>query len=163
MYDADIYSALFDTAEDNMKKAGKDLGFTKDIVLTAALSEPCTANMLTLSRERDNDAFLKKAYVAMLGRQVDEPSLKAWQTQYKLPPEDFQRMVVGSIKNSDDFRSSNVRLYSNIYSENNCYGGNISGIGRSGGIPLRERLVKVYRKLPAPVKSVIKTVMGAKR
>ena len=163
MNDIDIYSAVFDAAEENMQKTGKSLGFSKDIVLTAASAEPNTADMLDLSRERRNDAFLKKAYVALLGRQVDDASLKAWQTQYKLPSEDFQRLVVSSIKNSEDFRSSHVKLYNNIYSENNSYCGVLSAVGRSGGIPLRERLVKVYRKMPAPVKNTIKAVMGAKK
>jgi hypothetical protein len=163
MKDIDIYSALYDITDENMTKAGKKLDTSRELVLSLAAIKPGTVDILKLSRERNNDTFLKKAYIFMLNRQVDPYAVKVWKSQYKLPPEEFQHNVVSTIKNSQEFFNNQVRMFNNIYSENTSFGGSLSGIGRSAGITVPERLMKVYRKMPPFVKNAAKKVLGVRR
>ena len=163
MKDIDIYSALYDIVDENMNNAGQKLRISKELVLSSAIIKPGKVDILKLSREKNNDTFVKKAYIFMLNRQVDGTALKAWRAQYKLPPEEFQRNVVATIKGSEEFFNNQVKMYNNIYSENTSFRGRLSGIGRPGGIPVSERLVKVYRKMPPFVKNLTKKILGSNR
>ena len=163
MKDMQIYSSIYDIVEGNMNKSGQKLRTSKELVMSIVNIKPGTVDILKLSRERNNDTFLKKAYIMMLNRQIDKEALKAWKANYKLPPEEFQQAVVNSIKGSEEFFKNQVKMYNNIYSANNSFGGNISGMGRSAGITVPERLMKVYRKLPPFMKNAAKKIMGINR
>lgn len=158
-----IYSSIYDIVEGNMNKAGQKLRTSKELVMSLVNIKPGTVDILKLSRERNNDTFLRKAYIIMLNRQIDRQALKAWRSNYKLPPEEFQQAVINSIKGSEEFFNNQVRMYNNIYSANNSFGGNISGMGRSAGITVPERLMKVYRKLPPFMKNAAKKIIGVNR
>ncbi|MDO4862941.1 MAG: hypothetical protein Q4A05_02120 [Ruminococcus sp.] len=161
MKDIDIYSAVYDIVDENMNKTGQKLRISKELVLSTTIIKPGKVDILKLSRERNNETFVKKAYIFMLNRQIDGEALRAWKPQYKLPPEEFQHNVVATIKGSEEFFKNQVRMYNNIYSENTAFGGRLSGIGRTAGIPVSERLLKVYRKMPPFMKKAAKKVLGA--
>ena len=159
----DIYSAIYDIVDENMKNAGEKLRISKELVLSTTTVKPGKVDILKLSRERNNETFVKKAYIFMLNRQIDGAALRAWKPQYKLPPEEFQRNVIATIKGSEEFFKNQVRIYNNIYSENTSFGGRLGNMGRAGGIPVSERLLKVYRKMPPFMKNAAKKVLGVKR
>ncbi len=163
MKDIDIYSAIYDIVDENMNSAGQKLRISKELVLSTTTVKPGKVDILKLSRERNNETFVKKAYIFMLNRQIDSYAVKAWKPQYKLPPDEFQRNVVTTIKSSQEFFNNQVRMYNNIYSENNSFGGSLAGIGRPAGIPVSERLLKVYRKMPPFMKNAAKKLLGGRR
>lgn len=163
MKDMDIYSALYDIVDENMNKAGQKFRISKKITLSTAAATPGKVDILKLSRERDNDTFVKKAFLLLLGRQIDGTALRQWKPQYKLPPEEFQHHVIATIKNSEEFFNTQVRMYNNIYSENTSFGGSISGIGRSAGITVPERMMKIYKKMPPFLKNAAKKILGVRR
>ena len=146
-----------------MEKSGKKLHTTKELTLCAVSAKPGTVDIMKLSRERNNDTFVKKAYIFMLNRQIDGTALRVWKTHYKLPPEEFQRRVIASIKESDEFFKNQVKMYNNIYSENTSFGGSLAGIGRSAGITVPERMMKIYRKMPLFMRNAAKKVLGIRR
>lgn len=156
MKDKELFSAIYDIVDDNMKQSGHKLRTPKALMLSIAAANPGRVDILRLSRERNNDTFLKKAYITMLNRQIDKHALKDWRTRYKLPPEEFQRRVVNAIKGSEEFYNSQVKIYNNIYSSNNSYGGNIANIGRTAGLTGQDRMIKAYSKTPDLFKRVYK-------
>ncbi|MCQ2490155.1 MAG: hypothetical protein MJ079_01015 [Ruminococcus sp.] len=163
MKDKDVYSAVYDIVDENMKKSGGKLGISKELVLSTTRIKPGKVDILKLSRERNNETFVRKAYIFMLNRQIDDTALKAWKAQFKLPPEEFQRNVVGTIKQSEEFFQNQVRMYNNIYSENNSFGGKFADIGRTAGIPVSERMRKIYGKMPPFMKKTAKKILGVGR
>ena len=163
MRDMDIYSSLYDIVDENMTNAGQKLQTSKELVMSLAASKPGSVDILKLSRERNNDTFVKKAFIFMLNRQIDGTALRVWKTHYKLPPEEFQRRVIASIKESDEFFKNQVKMYNNIYSENTSFGGSLAGIGRSAGITVPERMMKIYRKMPLFMRNAAKIVLGIRR
>ena len=160
MKDKDIYSSIYDIVDGNMKNAGQSLHTPKEVTLASAFAVPGKVDILKLSRERNNELFLRKAYQLMLCRPIDKAALKAWRSNYALPTEEFQQTVVYGLKNSEEFYINQVRIYNNIYSENNGYGGDISCIGRPAGITVPERMLKIYRKMPGFMKNAAKKIMG---
>lgn len=163
MKDIDIYSEIYDIVDENINNAGQKLRISKELVLSTALMKPGQVDILKLSRERNNETFAKKAYIFMLNRQIDGAALKALKPQFKLPPEEFQHNLISSIKTSEEFFKNQVKMYNNIYSENTSFGGRLAGIGRPGGIPVSERLMKVYRKMPPFMKKAAKKILGVGR
>ena len=163
MKDIDIYSAIYDIVDENMKNSGGKLSTSKELVLSTTMAEPGKVDILKLSRERNNETFVRKAYIFMLNRQIDDTALRALKSQYKLPPEEFQHNVVATIKDSEEFFKNQVKMYNNIYSENTSFGGRLSNMGRPAGIPVSERLLKVYRKMPPFMKNAAKKILGVKR
>ena len=110
MKDIDIYSAVYDIVDENMNKTGEKLRISKELVLSTTLIKPCKVDILKLSRERNNETFVRKAYIFMLNRQIDGEALRAWKPQYKLPPEEFQHNVVATIKGSEEFFKNQVKM-----------------------------------------------------
>ena len=163
MKESQIYSAIYDIVDENLAKAGKKLHTSKDLTLCAVSTKTRTVDIMKLARERNNDTFVKKAYILMLNRQIDKQALKIWRTHYDLPPEEFQRAVVIGIRGSEEFYANQVKMYNNIYSEHNAFGGNVAGIAPPAGITVPERMMKLYRKMPSFMKNAAKSIMGVKK
>ena len=160
MNDQELYGAIFDIVEQNMQKAGKTWELERACCVESASGTPGEADVLRLSYEEDNLLFLKKAYLMMLGRAVDPAALEAWKERAGLPREEFQAAVVNGLKESQEFFQAQIRLTNNIYADPSTYPG--TPVSAGSGITLPERLLRVYRKMPVPLRNAAKKILGAR-
>ena len=160
MTDKDMYAAIYDIVAEQMQAAGGELAFDKASCADLALQAPDRTDVLELSYEEDNLQFLKKAYLTMLARQIDPGALEAWSERAALPREEFQASVVTALKGSDEFFLAQYRLENNLYADHSLYAGTPVGAGASR-ITLPEKLMRMYRKMPTPLKKAAKKILGA--
>lgn len=161
MKDIDIYSAIFDITNQNMKDAGKELGFSKDAFMYVTSNNPAIVDVFKLTKYTDNKTFLELAYLNFLKRRSDEKAISNWQGRFSLPSQEFQRLVVNSLIKSQEFHNTCVKAYNNIYSTNNMFGGNISQV-KSIGMNMPEKMLKLYRSQPEFLKKLERKIMGIK-
>lgn len=157
-----VYSDIFDVVEKNMQSAGGRFNVSRTAYLCTACNDAQKVDIYDLSHEEDNRLFLETAYIALLKRLVDERALTNWEGRLDIPKEEFQRLLTNSIMNSLEFSKVHIKVYNNIYSQRNAFGGKISSAVSSGGMSMPERLMKFYRKQPEFMKKLEKKIMGVK-
>ena len=160
MNDQELYAEIFDIVEGRMRDAGMEFGIDRECCTALALQPPGCTDVLALSYEEDNALFLKKAYLAMLSRNIDPGALDAWADRMELPAEEFQAMVVNGLKGSEEFLQAGYRLRNDLYADESLFTGAPAGAG-AGGVTLPEKLMKMYRKMPSPLKKAAKKILGA--
>lgn len=160
MNDQAMYAAIFDIVEGRMQEAGMTLHIDRACCTALALQPPNCTDVLALSYEEDNIVFLKKAYLSMLSRNIDPGALEAWTERADLPREEFQAMVISGLKGSEEFLQAGYRLENNLYADGSLYAGAPAGAG-AGGVTLPEKLMKMYRKMPSPLKKAARKILGA--
>lgn len=160
MNDQEMYAAIFDIVEGRMQDAGMEFPIDRECCAGLALQPPGSTDVLALSYEQDNVLFLKKAYITMLSRNIDPGSLEAWKDRTALPREEFQAMVVNGLKASEEFLQAGYRLENDLYADESLFAGSPAGSG-AGGVTLPEKLMKMYRKMPSPLKKAAKKILGA--
>lgn len=159
MTDSDIYAAVYDTVSEHMQNAGGELACSKNTFLTWATAAPVEVDLLDLAGEEDNREFLDKAYLLLLRRMVDKDAVEHWEPRLEEPPREFQTNVVRTIINSPEFAPAHVRVRNNLYSTHAAY----LGRPRVGGpVAVPERLLRIYHKLPEPVKKAARKLMGVR-
>ena len=161
MTDTELYAALYDIVESRMQSEGRSLGIEKALCVDLAVCPPGHADVLALSYEPDGILFLKKAYQTMLQRPIDDGALETISKQANEPVQDFQSGVVCGLKGSDEFVMSRTILEHNLYTDNAPYA-EAPVTGRFSSVPLPERLLRFYRKMPEPMKKAAKKILGAK-
>ena len=97
----------------------------------------------------------------MLQRPIDAGALETISKQANEPVQDFQSGVVSGLKGSDEFVMSRTILEHNLYTDNAPYA-EAPVTGRFSSVPLPERLLRFYRKMPEPMKKAAKKILGAK-
>lgn len=160
MEDMDVYSALFDITTQHMEEAEKSFHLPKEAFLFMAEDLPQGADIFKISRENDNFIFLEKAYLACLKRICDKDAFQNWQKRFSLPKHEFQRALIVSLLNSEEYNGKHIRAWNNIYSQKNIFGGNLTKAQRSGGLNVPEKLLKFYRKQPKLLRKLERKVLG---
>ena len=161
MNDQEMYSSIYDIVQKNAEAAGSDLETSKDCFLCITASEPSRVDVLKLSEEKDNMAFLSKAYISMLKRIVDPAALDSWKLSADLDPEVFQLHCVNGLKLSEEFFLTHVRLENNIYATNNPVTG-APAATPGAGVAIPEKLLRMYHKMPDFMKKAARRVMGVR-
>lgn len=161
MTDQELYAALYDMVESKMQSAGKTLGIEKSLCVDLALCTPGHADVLALSAESDGVTFLKKAYLTMLQRPIDDGALESISKQADQPVQDYQSGIISGLMGSEEFVLSRTVLENNIYTSHAPYS-EIPVTGRFSSVPLPERLLRFYRKMPEPMKKAAKKILGAR-
>ena len=87
MTDTELYAALYDIVEARVQETGKTFTADRACYLDLAECPPGTADALALSYETDSILFLKKAYLALLQRPIDDGALEAIRKQADAPVE----------------------------------------------------------------------------
>ena len=160
MTDKELYAALYDLVETRMQADGKTLGIDRACCIDLAECPPGRADALALSYETDNIVFLKKAYLALLRRPIDDGALESISKQADAPAHDFQSGVLSGLKGSEEFLMSRCVLEHDLYADNTPYT-EAPVSGRFSSVSLPERLLRFYRKMPAPMKKAAKKILGA--
>ncbi len=161
MKDLDLYSAVFDITTQNMEEAGEEFHLPKEAFLFMAEDSPWKADIFQISKERENEVFLEKAYLACLKRFCDEGAFLNWQKKFSLPKQEFQRQLMISLINSEEYSRNYVKVYNHIYSQKNIFGGSLNRVQQaSGGLNVPERLLRVYRKQPKFLRKLERRILG---
>ena len=159
MKEHQVYAAIYDQVAHTLAASGQQLPYTKEAFLHTTEDDPDSVDILELSRQKDNAQFLKEAYSRILKRTIDESALQAWESSLVLPPEEFQAMVVHTIVSSEEFHAARVRIYNNIYPLHTAF----TGAPPAGSpVTMPEKLMRLYRKMPAPMKKAARKMMGVK-
>jgi hypothetical protein len=159
MTDTELYAALYDKVEGTMQSEGRSLGIEKALCVDLAVCPPGHADVLALSHETDSILFLKKAYLTMLQRPIDDGALASISKQADQPVQDYQSGIISGLKGSAEFVQSQTILEHNIYADNAPYA-EAPVTGRFSSVPLPERLLRFYRKMPEPMKKAAKKILG---
>lgn len=157
MENKNIYSDIFAIVSENMRSAGAEFEESEECYMLRCSSEPSGVDIAKLSEQTDNRKFLENAYSQLLKRNADVNTINAWESRIDLPYREFQKLVTGSIINSAEFTNTHVRVRNNFYTENKPYR-SVALSGVSTAIP--EKLVRMYRRMPAPLKKTVKKIMG---
>lgn len=167
----EVYQNLYRITEKNMKKNEKKIDFTEATFLHGTKGRRGVADMLELAK-LDNPSFIQSCYVSFFYRIPDEGAAKRWEREYGMNNADFQKKVVKSLTNSQEFLDKKVVLKNNIYSENHMVNYQIevktdNAVGTNQeinqGVNLGiNRLYGYYKKLPKPIKTIIRRIAGLK-
>ena len=160
MNDMNIYADIYNIVNENMQNAGEAFRTPEICFEKITSSDPVTADISELAEISDNSDFLLTAYRILLQRNIDDNARKSWEERMNLPSPEFQKLVVRSILRSAEFANTRIKVKNNIYSEKNAFGGNIEGIRKASSVTMPEKLMNMYRKMPAPVKRAAKKIMG---
>ena len=160
MNDMNIYTDIYNIVSENMKNAGGQFQTPQICFEKMISSHPMIADISDLAEITDNSAFLVAIYRILLQRNIDENARKSWEDRINLPAPEFQRLVVRSILRSAEFAEKRMKVKNNIFSEKNAFGGSADGIRKASSVTMPEKLMNVYRKMPAPMKKAAKKIMG---
>ena len=100
---------LYGLAAERMQAAGRQMPCSEAVfsVLTAAapdaVSYPAMAAL-------NNPDFLEAAYLLLLGRPVDAPSLDVWKAQFSQPEQEFRTSVLKTIITSAEYQKHRIPL-----------------------------------------------------
>jgi hypothetical protein len=159
MTDQELYAAIYDQTQSRMQRAGLSIPDKEDTLLLAECP-PCIADGTELAAEPDNIRFLHKAFLLLLRRPIDLNTLEVLRAQTEQPVDDFRTGVITGIKSSEEFVLSRCILRNNPYTDSTpCSAIPVSG--RFSSVTLPERLLRIYRKMPAPMKKAAKKILGA--
>lgn len=152
----DVYSKLYDITQENMKKGGQELVFTKAAFLFSTKCQAGKADLFQLM-ELDNQSFFQAAFVGFFYRIPDEGAMDRWNRECGLDKEEFQEKVIRSLTGSEEFRDKRVKLYHNIYSTNSLVRHSQDHISTSSYY--MDRLYHIYRHLPGFLKVIAKKIL----
>ena len=160
MTDQELYATLCDTVENRMQTVGKTLGNNRTLWLELAECPPNHADALWLSHEENLNHFLQKTYLTMLQRPIDDGAFEQLtQKAAQQTPEDFYAGLVNGLKSSEEFAITRCVLHNNLYADHAAYTAVAASSFSRTCIP--ERLLRVYRKMPEPLKKAAKKILGA--
>ena len=178
----EIYQNLYRITEKNMEKNQMKMDFTEDAFLHGTKGKRGEADMLELAK-LDNPSFIQSCYVSFFYRIPDEGAAKRWEREYGMNRVDFQKKVVKSLTNSQEFLDKKVVLKNNIYSDKHIVNYQIQVAELKENTSNKEedvskvnmietsimetnlginRLYGYYKKLPKPMKTVIRRIAGLK-
>lgn len=159
----DIYSNIFELTKSNIEATGGTFSVSKEAFIELSEIHPQNADIFLLSREADNRFFLEKAYIRLLKRLADARAYENWGGRFSLPAHEFQRLVVCTILQSEEFPLKNVNVCNNIYSPHNQYKGNLSDSKKLLSVKKAEIYLKIYgilkklyNKLPEETKNTLR-------
>lgn len=166
----EIYSAIYDITEKNIKDAGSEFSVSKEAFAELCGIHPQNVDVFILSREESNRIFMEKAYIRLLKRLADARAYENWGGRFNLPPSEFQRLLISTIITSAEFSGKNVNAYNNIYSLHNQYKGRLSESKKMMSVRKSElyfktygMLKKIYNKLPENIKKILKKAILNRR
>ena len=160
MDNMNIYTDIYDIVSKNMENAGGKFQMSEICYGKIASSNPVYVDISELAEITDNEIFLETAYRILLQRNIDDNAKKSWEERINLPAPEFQKLVTRSILRSAEFANTRIKVKNNIYSEKNAFGGSIEGIKKASAVTMPEKLMNMYRKMPAPMKKAAKKIMG---
>lgn len=148
--------AIYGIADAKMAEHGKKLPVSEDVfsVLTAATPDGVSYPAM---KPLGNEDFLDTAFLLLLGRPIDDSTKSAWKGNFPLPKEQFQTAVLNSILGSAEYQRNCIPLRDCPLAVS-LPTPQLTVCVVNQGMP--DRLVRVYQKLPQPLRKVAKKIAG---
>lgn len=108
--DREVYGKLYDIVSENMKKAGKHFGPTKNVFLLASQLEPQRTDMALL-QGIPKEEIVQAAYVAVLHRLPGEAEQSYWQQQDFYNRQDYKTVLLKKIAYSVEREIKGIEVY----------------------------------------------------
>ena len=157
----EIYSRIYDITSQNMLENDMELEYSRDVFLFATECPVGECDVLDMC-DLDNMSFLEAAYVALFFRTADPSAYVSWKKHEDMYASDFRRKLLNSLAVSREFMDKSAILKNNIYSNkaelNRAY---VQGsAGFSSANKAVNKLYRIYKKFPNPIKKFIKKILG---
>ncbi len=157
----EIYGKIYDITNNNMLENDMELEYSKDVFLFATECPVGECDVLDMC-DLDNMSFLEAAYVALFFRTADPSAYVNWKKCEDMYASDFRRKLLSSLAGSREFLEKGAVLKNNVYSnkaESNraCVEGST---GFSSANRAVNKLYRIYKKFPNPIKKLIKKILG---
>lgn len=148
---------IYQLADTRMQSAGGTMPCSEALFAALAVQAPDAVDYPALAALENAD-FLEAAFLLLLTRPVDEGTKNAWQPRIAgLQKEEFQTAVLRSVLRSAEYQQHQIPLLRCPLPVTEATP-QISVQVAPQQMP--ERLVRVYRKLPAPMKKLAKKLAG---
>jgi hypothetical protein len=146
---------IYQLAAQRMQAAGQQMPCSEAVfsVMTGAAPDGVSYRQIG---HLENADFLEAAYMLLLGRPLDEPSRKTWQSSLALPQQEFQTLVLKTIMQSGEYQKSRIPLTDCPFP---LFGGEQKNLLISSQA-LPERLVRIYQKMPRFMQKLAKKAAG---
>lgn len=148
----DVYSEIYRIVNENMIASGKQLEFREQTFLSTIGEQAQIANLLKW-KDCDADSFLENAYYQLLERMPDQYARNRWNKNLSEKREGWRKEILSSVLNSREYMMKNTCYKNNIY-------GNVEFDKVRLKTRIRNRLVRLGRALPPPLKKIIKKIIG---
>lgn len=154
----EVYEKIYDIAEKNMERAGQKMIFTKDAFLFSTKRDLQYIDMLEVV-DFDRAAFLECLYVGFFSRTPEETARNSWAELQNVSLQEYQKRVFQSLVSSQEFLKNGTIVCNNVYSLPTVRMG-ATAVQTVNSNPYVEKLLKIYRKIPAPLRTIIKKMLG---
>jgi len=151
--------ALYAIAAQRMAAAGCEMPCSAEVFAVLSQAEPDRVPYPALSGLCNAD-FLEAAFLLLLERQVDPDTRTAWQKQFALPSRQFQTAVLRSVIHSPEYAA---HLFARPLTD--CplplTDAETAAVRvQVAAQPMPERLLRMYRRMPKPMKKLAKKLAG---
>jgi len=152
-----LLSRIYRLADERIRAAGSEMPCSEQLFSALAAVTPGTFDY-PLFAGLSNEDFLSAAFLLLLERPLDDGTRAAWQERIlTLPAEKFHTMALRSVLRSAEYRQHQVLLVRcPLEITEDAAQINVQIAPQQ----MPERLVRVYRKLPAPMKKLAKKLAG---
>ncbi|MBR5723253.1 MAG: hypothetical protein IKX57_06440 [Oscillospiraceae bacterium] len=146
---------IYQLAAQRMQAAGQQMPCSEAVfsVMTGAAPDGVSYRQIG---HLENADFLEAAYMLLLGRPLDEPSRKTWQSSLSLPKQALQTLVLKTIMQSGEYQKSRIPLTDCPFP---LFEGEQKNLLISSQA-LPERLVRMYQKMPRFMQKLAKKAAG---
>lgn len=150
--------ALYAIAERRMTQAGAQMPCSAAVFAVLAQAEPDCVRY-PLMRGLNNPDFLEAAFLLLLERPVDPDTKAAWSRQFDLPQTQFQTAVLRSVLHSPEY-AAHIFSRPLIDCPLPLTDANMGVKVQVAAQPMPERLLRMYQKMPKPMKKLAKKIAG---
>lgn len=147
--------AIYKIADARMQAAGEKMPCSENVFAVTAAAAPDAVQYAELAA-LENPDFLAAAYLRLLGRPVDPEAGKVWQSSLDLPQLEFQTQVLKTIVRSPEYQKIRIPLYGCPLPLSDEQQGNLLISAQA----MPERLVRIYQKMPLPLRKLAKKIAG---
>ena len=120
-------------------------------------------------KDMDNMSFIQLVYIAFFFRTCDPGAYKMWKGEEGTTEMEFRKKSITSLSRSGEFIEKGATLKNNIYSDAveanrvvSIINASVQGGTESPANKAVNKLYRVYKKFPKPIKSVIRKILGVK-
>ena len=146
---------IYRIAEKRMQTAGQQMPCSEEVFSVMTNAAPDRVSYRQFGQLCNAD-FVEAAYMLLLGRPLDEPSRKTWESSLALPQQEFQMLVLKTILRSGEYQKNRIPLTDCPFPLFDGEQQNL--LISSQAIP--QRLVRFYQKMPRFMQKLAKKAAG---
>ncbi|MBR1442782.1 MAG: DUF4214 domain-containing protein [Firmicutes bacterium] len=160
----DIYKYLYNYTKDRLSEYGEEIGYSQELFLLSTETEENAVDLLKI-RDFENRDFMAAAYITLLQRVPDDKAYAVWEDKFEEEKSEFQKKVIKTIINSNEFRIKGMRIknnYTEAVSSNDSDAAAMAAPTLSPALAnmRKGRLFKIYSKFPYGVRVRLRKIFG---